>query len=462
MKTIKGRLIFSYSFFSIVILLSLALFYTVSMENVFSGYAKEQLDVKMRTVVEQMKEVYQKDKQKYETTGVEIIGNAALQNGLLVRLQTLDGELDWDIRTHKEAECQLTLQHAESNMHSRYLKFEGSYQEKEYLLESDGAQTGKLTIGYYGPYSYTDGEIRLLGTLNRFLILLSGIFIFVAVILGVIMSKKLTKPISDVTRSAAEISKGKFGVQIQGKGSIEETQSLITAINEMSATLEKEEIQKRQISSDVAHELRTPLTNLQLHLEAMLDGIWEPTTERLESCYEEILRLIHIVRQLQELYVLENQRELLRLESFDFSSLCEKLCWSFEPKLQEKNLQLTLCTRSGDMLYGDRQRIQQCMTNLVANAIKYAETGSSIRIIYKQMTDSVLIQVQNKGNIIPEDALEHLFERFYRVDKSRNTKTGGMGIGLSITKAIVERHNGRIWASSDETNGTVFSIELPK
>ena len=102
------------------------------------------------------------------------------------------------------------------------------------------------------------------------------------------------------------------------------------------------------------------------------------------------------------------------------------------------------------------------MTNLVANAIKYAETGSSIRIIYKQMTDSVLIQVQNKGNIIPKDALEHLFERFYRVDKSRNTKTGGMGIGLSITKAIVERHNGRIWASSDETNGTVFSIELPK
>ena len=135
MKTIKGRLIFSYSFISIVILLSLALFYTVSMENVFSGYAKEQLDEKMRTVVEQMKGVYQKDKQKYETTGVEIVGNAALQNGLLVRLQTLDGELDWDIRTHKEEECQLTLQHAESNMHSRYIKFEGSYQEKEYLLE---------------------------------------------------------------------------------------------------------------------------------------------------------------------------------------------------------------------------------------------------------------------------------------------------------------------------------------
>ena len=163
MKTIKSRLILSYSFISFLIIVSLAVFYTISMESVFSKYAKEQLEEKIR---------------------IEIIGNAALQNGLLMHVKTTDGELDWDIRTHKEEECQIALQHAENNMHGRYLGFDGKYQEKEYMLESDGKQVGTLTVGYYGPYSYTDSELQLLGKLNQFLVLFASAFVFLAVILA--------------------------------------------------------------------------------------------------------------------------------------------------------------------------------------------------------------------------------------------------------------------------------------
>ena len=119
MKTIKSRLILSYSFISFLIIVSLAVFYTISMESVFSKYAKEQLEEKISSVVSQMEELYQEDTGKYEMTGIEIIGNAALQNGLLMHVKTTDGELDWDIRTHKEEECQIALQHAENNMHGR-------------------------------------------------------------------------------------------------------------------------------------------------------------------------------------------------------------------------------------------------------------------------------------------------------------------------------------------------------
>ena len=263
MKTIKSRLILSYSFISFLIIVSLAVFYTISMESVFSKYAKEQLEEKISSVVSQMEELYQEDTGKYEMTGIEIIGNAALQNGLLMHVKTTDGELDWDIRTHKEEECQIALQHAENNMHGRYLGFDGKYQEKEYMLESDGKQVGTLTVGYYGPYSYTDSELQLLGKLNQFLVLFASAFVFLAVILGGFMSRKFTRPISSVIDAASHIAQGQYGIKIEEKSKIAETQKLINAINEMSKDLEKEEKQKQQISADVAHELRTPLTNLQ-------------------------------------------------------------------------------------------------------------------------------------------------------------------------------------------------------
>ena len=463
MKTIKRRLILSYSFISFLIIVSLAVFYTISMESVFSKYAKEQLEEKISSVVSQMEELYQEDTGKYEMTGIEIIGNAALQNGLLMHVKTTDGELDWDIRTHKEEECQIALQHAENNMHGRYLGFDGKYQEKEYMLESDGKQVGTLTVGYYGPYSYTDSELQLLGKLNQFLVLFASAFVFLAVILGGFMSRKFTRPISSVIDAASHIAQGQYGIKIEEKSKIAETQKLINAINEMSKDLEKEEKQKQQISADVAHELRTPLTNLQGQLEAIIYGIWEPTDERLESCHEEVLRLINIVKQLQELYVLENRKDMMHFEKIDFYEMCKKLYWSFSARLEQKQLRIRLLTKNGDMIWADRQRIMQCMTNLMSNAIRYSEDGSEIQISYHRTENhSVCLEVQNRGKQIPNEALEHLFERFYRVDKSRNMQTGGMGIGLSITKAIIDRHGGKIWATSDGIRGTIFYMELPE
>ena len=115
------------------------------------------------------------------------------------------------------------------------------------------------------------------------------------------------------------------------------------------------------------------------------------------------------------------------------------------------------------MIWADRQRIMQCMTNLMSNAIRYSEDGSEIQISYHRTENhSVCLEVKNRGKQIPNEALEHLFERFYRVDKSRNMQTGGMGIGLSITKAIIDRHGGKIWATSDGIRGTIFYMELPE
>lgn len=463
MKTIKSKLILTYSFISFAVICLIAIFFTLSMEKQFEQYAKKQQEQKISAVVEQIKKLYNKETGSYSLDQIEIVGNMALQNGLLVRIWTWDGEVDWDIQTHRQEECQLVIQHAENNMLSRYVNFQGKYQENKYDLIFDDNYIGNLTIGYYGPYSYSDGELQLLNNLSKYFVLIGVLFVIVAIILGGIMSRKITAPISVVIEVAQKISDGEFGAQARMTSKTAETQQLIEAINKMSGELEKEEAQKRQITADVAHELRTPLTNLQGQLEAMLDGIWEPTEERLESCREEILRLTNIVKQLQELYVLENKRDILKYEEFDFFSLCKHLYLSFDERMGRKKIRLLLRTKTGDMVWGDSQRIMQCMVNLVSNAVQYADPETEIFITYLENDKkSIKLQVQNRGKGIPKEYLPNLFERFYRVDKSRSTKTGGVGIGLSITKAIVERHGGMIWAECENGRETIFSIVLPK
>lgn len=230
----------------------------------------------------------------------------------------------------------------------------------------------------------------------------------------------------------------------------------------MSTKLQAEEKQKRQITADVAHELRTPLSNLQGNLEAMLDGIWEPTQERLLSCHEEIIRLTSIVRQMQVLYSLENQKDQLDYKSIEFSDLCKSLSVDFAMKLKEKQMKLTTYMKKGDTIWGDEYKIRQCMINLISNAIQYSKVGGEIEIHFADDEKFTTVLVKDYGIGIPEEELPNLFERFYRVDKSRSTKTGGMGIGLSITKAIVERHGGIITVQSTLGIGTTFIMTFPQ
>ena len=211
----------------------------------------------------------------------------------------------------------------------------------------------------------------------------------------------------------------------------------------------------------MAHELRTPLTNLQTHMEAMIDGVWETTAARLESCHAEILRLVGIVEQLQELYLLENKEQAPDKRRFDFRELCMEVFDGFEIKAKEKNIRLLMAMPPKTPIYADYYRLKQCMINLISNALAYTPGGGHIAVEYRMREGHVEIKVRDDGPGIPEEDISHLFERFYRVDKSRSKKTGGMGIGLAITKAIVKMHGGEISAENQNGQGAVFTINLP-
>lgn len=462
MKSIRRTLIITYSAISVAIIATLAVVFHFSMEGIFEEYTKKQQADRIENFREQVLGLYDGETGEFDMAGMEIVGNAALQNGLILHLETAGGEMSWDVSAHKRQECQRMLEHAHQNMHGRYPNFTGGYRDEIYDLTVDGKLVGYLTVGYYGPYALDDNELHMLDRINQRLALIGGASLAIAIGLGVIMSRGITAPISSAIQIAGKIAEGEYGVQSRVRSKNAETNSLIQAINEMSLKLERDERQKKQITSDVAHELCTPLTNLQGNLEAMLDGIWEPDRERLVSCHEEIVRLTFIVRQMQELYSLENKRECLEYEEIHFGDLCKSLSLDFAGKLQEKQMRLVCRTGEEDTLWGDEYRIRQCMINLISNAMHYSREGSDICVSFEQDERQAVIRVEDHGIGIPGEELPHLFERFYRVDKSRNKKTGGMGIGLSITKAIVERHGGKIEVESEIGKGTVFTMRFPR
>lgn len=462
MKTIKMRLTLVYSAITLITLIIITIFLNRAIEVLFEQYARERQKSQIEYILKQIPELYQKEAGNFNMQGIEATANAALQNGLIVHIQTANQELDWDINAHKTQESQLVLHHMGSNMHSRYPNFAGKYMEEKYDFVYGNDKSGYVTIGYYGPYSFNDHELRLINDINRLLLGLGVIFLVLILLLTAWIAGSITHPIAVAIAAAEQIAKGQYGIQISKHSENEETQNLINAINYMSTKLQTEEKQKRQITADVAHELRTPLSNLQGNMEAMIDGIWEPTYERLISCHEEIIRLASIVNQLQTLYSMENKTEQLVYQNIDVSDLCKSLSMDFEMNLKKKNTKLIFYAEKGDIIWGDEYKIRQCMINLIANAIQYSQEGGNIEIhISDDKTYSTVI-VRDYGTGIPEEELPNVFERFYRVDKSRNTKTGGMGIGLSITKAIVERHGGTITVESILGKGTDFIMQFPK
>ena len=229
----------------------------------------------------------------------------------------------------------------------------------------------------------------------------------------------------------------------------------------MAESLEKQENLRKQLTSDVAHELRTPITNVSSYLEAILEGVWEPTPERLQHCYDELGRITKLVSDLEQLRQVENENLKLRKTEVDLLELARTAVKNFETQFQEKKLH---CRVDGvpAMVFADRDRIQQVITNLVSNAVKYSNENGTIRVVTEDIGVSVIIRVEDDGIGIAEKDRELIFERFYRTDRSRNRKTGGAGIGLAIVKTIVQAHDGRIAVESEEEHGSRFAVTLPK
>lgn len=458
--SLRSKLSLSYVLVAMVCVFLLSIITNIFLEKQFSKYIIDNQNRKNKELANLISQQY-KLENKWDESVLENIGVNALEQGLIIRITDKSGKVIWDATVHNNGLCQQMISHMAKNMSSRYFNWKGEYRENEYPVMYKLSQVGTVKVGYYGPYFYNDSDLAFISTMNRLLFMVGIFSLLFSLVIGTVMAKRLSTPISRVINTARMISKGYYGDRSAVQSNTKEISQLTETVNDLAETLERQEVLRKRLTADVAHELRTPLATLQSHMEAMIDGIWKPDTERLKSCHEEIIRIKRMVGDLEKLAKYEGENLIINKESFDVSELIQHLIQNYEADFLNKGIDLEFYGEQ-EIILADKDKFSQVLVNLLSNALKYTPEGGKVEIEVKGSEDITEIKIKDNGNGIPTEDLPYIFERFYRADKSRNRLTGGAGIGLTIAKAIIEAHKGKIEVQSKLNEGTEFIVSLPK
>ena len=298
-------------------------------------------------------------------------------------------------------------------------------------------------------------------TTGRFFLWGGLVAIAIALLLTFILSRRILSPVKALTSAARQFGKGDFSqrVDFKDKGEVGE---LARSFNSMADDLEHTEQLRRNMVADIAHELRTPLSNLSGYLEAIRDGVIKPDANTIRSLNEEASILSRLINDLQELSLADAGELKLVYQQEDISNLINESIAAMQTKASAKDLMI-----SADLpdrlptVNIDSHRIKQVLHNLLENAVAHTRKKGSITIKAQQQENMISISVADTGEGISAEDLPNIFERFYRVDKSRARATGGSGLGLTIAKRLVEAHGGGIEVKSEPGQGSTFTFTLP-
>ncbi len=304
-----------------------------------------------------------------------------------------------------------------------------------------------------------------LKNLKIFLFTAVPLVLLVATLFGRLMARRALKPVSKIIQTARDVGGGAdLSKRIPVPEVQDELGQLAATFNDMMDRLESSFSQVRQFSSDASHELRTPLTVLQGQNELVLNK------ERDVEEYQEVIasnleEINYMSKVLEDLFILsrsdENQIQL-ECKPMNLREVIDEVFGHAEALADEKNIKISIAFLEPVQINGDAIRLRQMIWNILHNAIKYTQPGGQIKISLEEKEDSAFLTIQDTGIGIPEEHLPNIFDRFFRVEKSRSRQEGGSGLGLSICKHIVEAHKGQIDVESQLGIGTKFKIRLPK
>jgi len=280
-----------------------------------------------------------------------------------------------------------------------------------------------------------------------------------SVVLAVILARMLARPLAEVGGAARRIAEGDYAARVPREGP-EEIASLADSFNQMAASLERQEAMRRDFIANAAHELRTPLTNLQGYLEALRDGVITADRATYESLWDEAERLVRLSRSLDALADGDAASTPPSLEELDLSAAIRAALELAQPNLDRARLRVVVEVPDRLPAHANPDALAQVLGNLISNAARYTPAGGTVTVRAERRPSDLLVSIANTGEGIPPDDLDRVFERFYRVDKSRDQASGGAGIGLAIVKQLVEAAGGRVGAESRE-GLTRFWFSLP-
>lgn len=439
-------------YFVIISILSIA-FITISsnigINYFFSDYIRDSRSRDDLKVVQYVERVYS-DYEELNSHSLMNIMHYAFSEDVIIQIRDKNNNISWNSSSYG------TLY----GMVDEYGNNEANFSFRSYPFIYNESEIGTIDVGRPKSIISNIEDEKFIVTINSIFALASVLTFIFAVRSSTRISKKFLNPIYAIKENAKLIEQGKYKSLNDINTNTFELYELSVSVKELAERLNYQEHLRKRMTTDIAHELRTPLAAIQSHIEAFMDGVWEPNDERLSVIHGEIIRLTKLIDELSELSIVEDDEINLKLSTINLSVVLNNIIDSYEPMFLDKNINLNKKIQNEVYMMGDMDYLKRIFVNILSNAIKYTNENGSASIFLEKIKDKIRITVNDTGIGIPKEDLKYIFERFYRSDLSRNRQTGGTGIGLTITKALVEAHEGTIKIDSEVGKGTSVIIEF--
>jgi two-component system sensor histidine kinase BaeS len=430
-----------------LIALSAALLLRELMVRDFRGYIEGEMEDRVYWVTASLESNYQNfSGWNWQSIVEDTVW--ALMLGFDVKLYDANGALVVDTQSAIDSLSPLVKKRVLAILESRTGRESGQY--VPYPLFLGGNEIGMLRVKFLRPKK----ESIFIERSNRLLLISLLALGGIAIVLSIIFSKRLTNPIEGLTEAAVAIGEGNLKRRVAIAGQ-DEISKLSGAFNRMAQSLELQEALRKKLTSNVAHELRTPISAIRGELEGMIDGFIPADSEHLQSLYAEIGRLRKILEGIEELSQAEASGLTLRKQELLLQPFLKNILERFMKVFQDSGVGIELACDEGLKISADPDRLSQVVINLLSNALKATEKGGNVRVMAARGEGETVLEVRDNGRGIKSEDLPYIFERFYR------GTGGGLGLGLTIVRELVEAHGGRVTVSSEYGKGATFTVSLP-
>ncbi|TKI68197.1 HAMP domain-containing histidine kinase [Lysinibacillus mangiferihumi] len=336
---------------------------------------------------------------------------------------------------------------------------ENNWQDEKYIATVSPIQKQQKTIGYVFMFQNTDSIHALMERLNKHFLIVGLVSGLVTIVVIIVLSRKLARPLIEMKEATLKMSKGDFTVALSTNGQ-DELSDLANAIQLLSDDLNHLREERKEFLSSIAHELRTPITFIKGYTDILYkrDLSERDRQKYLRIIIDETNRLSRLIKDLFDLAKMDENAFVINKECLHMDDFVASIEAKLRPAFHEKHIDLFVQCEAGLTLLADTIRLEQIILNLLNNALTYCSSGDSTFLQVERNNHFVSIIIKDTGKGIPQKDLPYIFERFYRVDKSRTRANGGLGLGLAIVKELVHAHGGEITVVSEENKGTTFKL----
>lgn len=426
----------------------------MTVTNKFNKYMVDIQNKRYQRIVSYFEEAYKRDGSWKSTTGIELMHEAYMGNYCL-SVMDANKQLIWGMNP-SDLKNQIIME-------AMPTKNNGVYTTKTFAINVNKKIVGYVDIGQYSSVLMTEEDKTFKTSINKSIVASGILTLIIISSLSFYFSKQFSNPIKEVARLSVSLSKGDFNAKSRLKSNIKELEDLRNSVNVLASKLKYQDVLRSRLVSDLSHEIRTPLNVLQNNLEAMIDGIYPVTTEKLQYLNKEVIRFGKLVNNLNVLKEFESESTRLNYEIIFLDEIIVDIYKEFSSAARKKNIKMDYEIQPNNKyrINGDKDKIRQVFINLLSNALKFTAINGTVQIKLFETKENIIVEIIDNGIGINEKDLPFIFERLYRGDKSRH-QIDGNGLGLTIAKNILQLHNASIKAESQEGAGTKFTVCFSK